>query len=83
MIALGVLDACAERRLGVPDDVAVAGFDDMAFADVGPLHLTTVHVPRQDMGHRAIELLCARLAENDREPQTVTLPYTIKLRDTA
>lgn len=82
MIALGVLDVCRERGLSVPDDVAIVGFDDMSFASAGPLQLTTVTVPRQLMGERAVEMLMERIDGNDGPAREQVLPYEIQVRGT-
>ena len=55
VLARGAMDACAERGLGVPGDVAVVGFDDGPFAE--EIELTTV---AQDAGGKArLALQCA------------------------
>ena len=44
------------RGLRVPEDVSVAGFDDIPFAlDIRP-GLTTIRVPMEDLGRRAFDL---------------------------
>ncbi|MEV0733380.1 LacI family DNA-binding transcriptional regulator [Polymorphospora sp. NPDC050346] len=83
VIALGVMDVCYERGLSVPQDVAITGFDDMSFASAGPLRLTSVEVPRQEMGRRAVQTLRRRIAGFDGEAQVVELPYRIRRRSTA
>ncbi len=64
-MACGVVDAAATHGLSVPQDIAVVGFDDTRVARMTKPPLTTVHVPMSDMGARAIEMLCTRLAEPD------------------
>lgn len=51
-MALGVLNELRRRGLRVPEDVAVAGFDDSAFATVSPVPIATV---RQDLRRVAAE----------------------------
>ena len=60
MIALGVMDAVLARGLSIPGDVAVTGYDDMSFASVQALALTTLRVPREAMGAAAVRLLLER-----------------------
>ncbi|WP_225755616.1 LacI family DNA-binding transcriptional regulator [Actinotalea sp. Marseille-Q4924] len=61
-IARGVLDALRDRRLDVPDDVAVMGFDnwDPMVAGARPL-LTTVDMNFKTIGRRAAQRLVAAI----------------------
>lgn len=55
-MAVGAMATLRERRLAVPDDISVAGFDDMPLArDVTPA-ITTVHLPLVEMGAVAMTL---------------------------
>ncbi|MEU1800661.1 LacI family DNA-binding transcriptional regulator [Streptomyces sp. NPDC019937] len=59
-IALGVCAALRDQGLRIPDDVSVAGFDDLPFsADAVPA-LTTVRLPLHDAGVRAGRLALGR-----------------------
>lgn len=61
-VALGVCAALRERGLRVPEDVSVAGFDDLPFsADASPA-LTTVRLPLHEAGARAGRLVLGREA---------------------
>ncbi|MCH8025021.1 MAG: LacI family DNA-binding transcriptional regulator [Candidatus Marinimicrobia bacterium] len=55
--ALGCLNALQERGLDVPGDMAVIGFDDIRYAVETKPTLTTVHVPKLEMGIQAVRLL--------------------------
>lgn len=66
----------------VPEDVAVAGIDDMSFASVGPLQLTTVSVPREQMGRRGVQLLLRRIEGDSGPPVEEVLPHRLRVRDT-
>ena len=82
LIALGVLDVCEELGKTVPNDVAVAGFDDLSFSSAGPLQLTSVEVPRALMGRRGFELLHRRISGWDAPPVQEILPHQLKIRAT-
>jgi LacI family gluconate utilization system Gnt-I transcriptional repressor len=51
------------RRLGItiPDDIAVAGFDNTALSGIMEPPLTTVQVPRREIGDIAAKVLLQRL----------------------
>ncbi len=50
MIALGAMKAMTQSGIRIPEDVSIIGFDDLPFAAVASTPLTTVHVPKQEMG---------------------------------
>lgn len=70
ILALGALRHAAERRLSVPDDLTVTGFDGVPEAHRAGL--TTVRQPVLEKGRAAGELLLERGDRN--RPRTVTLP---------
>jgi LacI family transcriptional regulator len=82
LIALGAIDALADRGLSVPDDVSVAGYDDIWFSSSRLVQLTSVRQPREAMGHEAVSLALDRLEHGPREPQDVILPHEFVPRRT-
>lgn len=64
-IAVGALRAAAERGLRVPQDLSVAGFDDIELSRATRPMLTTVRQPLQEMGRMAVTQLL-RLQERHR-----------------
>ncbi|MGH3098943.1 MAG: LacI family DNA-binding transcriptional regulator [Streptosporangiales bacterium] len=68
---VGVLRALHERRLRVPDDVALVGFDDTEWADLLPAPLTAIAQPCQEIGQTAVRLLLSRLDDGTLPPRTI------------
>jgi DNA-binding LacI/PurR family transcriptional regulator len=64
VLALGAMRVLYERGLRVPDDVAVAGFDDIEDGRYARPSLTTVRPGRAEIARTAVDLLMDRLAEN-------------------
>jgi len=57
VMAIGALSACRDRGVSVPADLSVAGFDDIPIVrDLQP-PLTSVHLPLDELGVRALELV--------------------------
>jgi LacI family transcriptional regulator len=63
--ALGALQAIKEAGLKAPDDISVVGFDDVA--DTNP-PLTTLHVPKYQMGLLAMEQLLKQVGNEVEMP---------------
>lgn len=83
LMTIGALMVIERHGLSVPDDVALVGFDDFAWADVLRPRLTTVAQPLYEIGETAAELLLSQLAGLLTEPRQVTLPGTLIVRDSS
>jgi LacI family transcriptional regulator len=59
VLALGAMEAARNAGLAIPDDIAIAGFDDIPVAKL--LGLTTVRQPEFDLGALAATTLVERL----------------------
>jgi DNA-binding LacI/PurR family transcriptional regulator len=77
--AFGVIDELSRRRIGVPDQVAVVGFDDMALARIHSPSLTTVRQPLERLGSEAARLVLGMLAGKP-APETSDLGTELVLR---
>jgi len=62
LMALGAIDAAREAGLRVPQDVAIAGWDDVPFAAITTPPLTTMAMPKSELGAVAAELLTRQLS---------------------
>lgn len=63
MMAIGCMAALREAGLRIPDDIAVAGFDDVPMARYVTPPLTTVSVRIAELGRLALEQLCMQIAD--------------------
>ena len=80
-IAVGALRAAAERGLRVPQDLSVAGFDDIELAVATRPMLTTVRQPLAEMGRMAVTLL-VRLQQRHRlDALHIDLATELVIRD--
>lgn len=73
IMALGVLRALQEHHISVPEDIAVAGFDNTLFSTIGSLPLTTVSQDISRMCQATINLLLMQLNGARNEIKTVPL----------
>jgi LacI family transcriptional regulator, repressor for deo operon, udp, cdd, tsx, nupC, and nupG len=79
-MAFGAVQCLHRHGLSVPEDVSIVGFDDLNMAAFYNPPLTTVHIPRHDIGRRAaaelIELLGGRTVT-----QEAVLPTRLIIRE--
>jgi DNA-binding LacI/PurR family transcriptional regulator len=64
----------------VPQDVSVIGFDDISFAALTEPPLTTVSLPRQMLGQRAIEALLATIDHPEQQGLEIPIPTSLVVR---
>lgn len=83
LMAVGVLDGLRAAGRGVPDDVAVVGFDDIAVAAHTQPALTTVRQPSREMGEAAAALLLDHLAGEPLPDEPLIVPTSLVVRESA
>jgi len=55
--ALGVMIALLELGIRVPEDISIVGNDDIYYARIYPVPLTTIRAPQHEIGRKAAEML--------------------------
>ncbi|HEX6795008.1 MAG TPA: LacI family DNA-binding transcriptional regulator [Casimicrobiaceae bacterium] len=82
-LAVGALYECQRRGLAIPRDIAIAGFDDIPIAGQVVPALTTIRVPRYEIGQKAGRMLCDRLAGRSVRRRIVDAGFEIVPRASA
>ena len=77
LVAVGVLHALRELGLRVPDDVSVVGFDDIDIVSYLARPLTTVRIPRYEIGRQATLMLIESMTGT---PENVVLDTELVIR---
>ena len=80
-VAVGVMEAAAERGLRVPEDLSVAGFDDIDVSRATTPRLTTVRQPLQEMGRTAVTMLMRQLDGHAHEALSMELETRLVVRE--
>ncbi len=78
--AAGMLAVARERRVRVPDEIAVVGFDDNALAAISDPPLTTIAQPADEIADQAFRLATVETAAVFAEPRRILLPPTLVVR---
>lgn len=82
LMAIGALHCAFDRNVRVPDELAVIGFDDITFAQFTQPALTTVAVPREEIGRLAFQALSALMAGPKVEGATYPVGTHLIVRQT-
>jgi DNA-binding LacI/PurR family transcriptional regulator len=82
MAAIGAMRTLAGQGIRVPRDVSVVGFNDEEVAEIAEPPLTTVHVPKEEIGARCVDMLRTMLDTGER-PEAVTVPVHLIERESS
>ncbi len=80
-MAAGILAAAHSAGVSIPRELAVVGFDDTRVARMTRPALTTVRVPMSEMGAKAIDLLCKRIADPECQTTRISLKPELVVRE--
>ncbi|PSM45361.1 LacI family transcriptional regulator [Streptomyces dioscori] len=80
-VAMGVLEALAEAKLSVPEDISLTGYDNTSFAALRSISLTSVDQAGHAIGGNAARLLLDRITDRGRPTVQVKLSPTLIVRN--
>ncbi len=83
MMAIGCLETLREAGLRIPEDIALAGFDDIPIARYVSPPLTTAAVPIADIGRQALECCAAAIAGSGADQRRTFKPQLVVRASTA
>jgi DNA-binding LacI/PurR family transcriptional regulator len=82
-MAIGALSVLWKKGLRIPEDIAVAGFDDIADGRYAVPSLTTVSFDKRAIATEALRLLTERMGDRGQEQRVVSIDYSIVERDSS
>jgi len=80
-MAIGALQWLKRAGYRVPEEISIAGFDDIEFASYCDPSLTTIAQPAEAFGEAAIEMLVALIEGRKLEPLHRVLPHRLVIRE--
>lgn len=80
LVAVGALKACVFLERTVPADMAIIGFDDIPLASLVTPSLSTIHVPRYELGRLAGKMLLAQIHGEKNLENNCVLPVKLVIR---
>ncbi|WP_249963409.1 substrate-binding domain-containing protein [Histophilus somni] len=79
-IAVGAYQAVWRHGLSVPEDISIIGYDNIHLAQYLSPPLSTVHQPKDEFAHLAVDTLLQRIKNPTESYRTLTLKPEIVLR---
>lgn len=80
MMGFGAREAMLERGLSIPDDLSLVSMDDISWSAIQGVEMTSVRVPRLEMGRIACQLLLKRIAQPERKHEVHILDTQLSIR---
>lgn len=81
LMAMGVLRAARELSLSVPDKLSVIGFDDIELAAFTTPAMTTIHIPKGEIGQASARLLLDRIDDPARPIEKHVVEIELVVRE--
>ena len=82
MMAIGAMHCAYDRKIAVPSEISIVGFDDITFAQFTQPALTTVAVPREDIGRLAFQSLWSLVSDSSRAGMEYEVKTGLVVRQT-
>ncbi|HQA60967.1 MAG TPA: substrate-binding domain-containing protein, partial [Tepidanaerobacteraceae bacterium] len=79
--AIGVMKAIHKSGLKIPKDISVIGLDNIEVSEYFRPSLTTVHVPKEELGRFAVKLLIDRINGGHEINTLIKLPFKLIERE--
>ncbi len=83
LMAIAAINAIRDRGLKIPEDIAVVGFDDLEAGKYFTPALTTIRLPQQDIGGKAIDLLLKIINDPKRSVEDISLESKLIVRESS
>lgn len=80
VIAAQTIQVCRKRKISVPKDIKIVGFDDVTIAELTMPRITTVHQPVKEMAEAAVALL-EKAVEGEMVATQTMFPVSLVIRE--
>lgn len=79
-MALGALFECQRRRIRVPEQFGIMGFNDLEYCAASAPSVSSIRTHRYDIGHRALEMIIAAAQGERPDPAIIDLGFELQAR---
>jgi DNA-binding LacI/PurR family transcriptional regulator len=81
LTAIGAMREFQSAGLNIPADLSIVGFDDILFSALTRPSLTTVHLPLDELGRQAVDVLISSFEDIRKEGVEIRIPTKLVVRD--
>ena len=82
--ALAVMTALKELNIRIPEDISIIGNDDIIYAKIYPVPLTTIRAPQREIGYKAAEILIRNIESSTALPnEKIVLGTDLVIRESS
>jgi DNA-binding LacI/PurR family transcriptional regulator len=82
-MSIGAIRAIHEAELQIPEDISIVSYDNIKMAPFTNPPLTTVHVPKEEIGRQLVKTLIDRINGDIHMPLQIIAPTELKIRKSA
>jgi LacI family transcriptional regulator len=79
--ASGIISFLCQNKIRVPEDIAIVSIDDVDLASYLTPPLTTVRLPKMELGQQVVKMLIEQARQDDPVPISVVLPNELIIRE--
>lgn len=83
MMAISAMRAVTERGLRIPEDVAFIGLDNIEVSQFTTPPLSTIHIPKSEIGMMAAKVLVDQIEGNHPLPFKLLMPFQLIIRQSS
>lgn len=81
LVAIGAMKAIHKEGLRIPEDISVIGLDDIELSEYVTPGLTTIKVPKEELGKFAVKMLIDKIENGHNLPVRVNVPFALVERE--
>ena len=83
LTAARLMRSLLDQGIHIPEDIRIAGFDDVSYSKFLPVPLTTIRQDCSEIGRAALSLMLGRLQEQPRPGWDVRVPFELVVRQSS
>ncbi|MGD1821757.1 MAG: LacI family DNA-binding transcriptional regulator [Pleomorphochaeta sp.] len=83
IVAMGVLKALQELKISIPNEISVVGFDNVEESSFTNPSLTTINVPKVELGRVAVKILLDKINKGHKKQLKVAIPFSLIERESS